>query len=96
MGKPHATHATLLRACGESSSFVPVARWSRWLAFRQWSSTRDPSSARHASGGQAEACLADRLPEIGDDRKAKINPLSKNFDKKEFQELWGRINQKAA
>ena len=37
-----------------------------------------------------------QMPEIGDDRKAKINPLSKNFDKKEFQELWGRINQKAA
>jgi type III restriction enzyme len=37
-----------------------------------------------------------QMPEIGDDRKAKINPLSKNFDKTEFQELWGRINQKAA
>jgi len=37
-----------------------------------------------------------QMPEIGDDRKARINPLSKNFDKKEFQELWGRINQKAA
>jgi len=37
-----------------------------------------------------------QMPEIGDDRKAKPNPLSKNFDKKEFQELWGRINQKAA
>lgn len=37
-----------------------------------------------------------QMPEIGDDRKAKINPLSKNFDKKEFQELWSRINQKAA
>lgn len=37
-----------------------------------------------------------QMPQIGDDRKAKINPLSKNFEKKEFQELWGRINQKAA
>ena len=37
-----------------------------------------------------------QMPEIGDDRKAKINPLSKNFDKKEFQELWNQINQKAA
>jgi len=37
-----------------------------------------------------------QMPEIGDDRKAKINPLSKNFEKKEFQELWSRINQKAA
>jgi type III restriction enzyme len=39
---------------------------------------------------------AAQMPEIGDDRKAKTNRLSKNFDKKEFQELWGRINQKAA
>jgi len=37
-----------------------------------------------------------QMPEIGDDRKARINPLSKNFEKKEFQELWNRINQKAA
>jgi len=39
---------------------------------------------------------ATQMPEIGDDRKSKTNPLSKNFDKKEFQGLWGRINQKAA
>ena len=37
-----------------------------------------------------------QMPDIGDERKAKINPISKNFEKKEFQELWGRINQKAA
>jgi len=37
-----------------------------------------------------------QLPEIGDDRKTKTNPLSKNFEKKEFQELWNRINRKAA
>jgi len=37
-----------------------------------------------------------QMPQIGDDRKAKANPLSKNFEKKEFQELWKRINQKAA
>jgi type III restriction enzyme len=37
-----------------------------------------------------------QMPEIGDDRKVKVNPLSKNFDKKEFQDLWNRINQKAA
>ena len=37
-----------------------------------------------------------QMPEIGDDRKAKLNPLSKNFEKKEFQDLWNRINQKAA
>ncbi|MBI5666349.1 MAG: DEAD/DEAH box helicase family protein [Nitrospirae bacterium] len=37
-----------------------------------------------------------QMPEIGDDRKAKTNPLSANFEKKEFQELWNRINRKAA
>jgi len=37
-----------------------------------------------------------QLPEIGDDRKGKPNPLSSNFHKKEFQELWSRINRKAA
>lgn len=37
-----------------------------------------------------------QLPEIEDDRKAKTNPLSANFEKKEFQELWNRINRKAA
>jgi type III restriction enzyme len=37
-----------------------------------------------------------QIPEIQDDRKAKPNPLSNNFHKKEFQELWNRINQKAA
>lgn len=37
-----------------------------------------------------------QLPEIEDDRKAKTNPLSANFQKKEFQELWNRINRKAA
>jgi len=36
-----------------------------------------------------------QLPEIEDDRGAKINQLNENFDKKEFKELWGRINQKA-
>jgi type III restriction enzyme len=37
-----------------------------------------------------------KLPEIGDDRKAKTNPLNANFDKSEFKELWSRINYKAA
>ena len=38
-----------------------------------------------------------QMPEIGDDRKAKINPLNvQNFEKREFKELWNRINQKAA
>ena len=36
------------------------------------------------------------LPGIDDERKAKVNPLNANFEKKEFQELWSRINRKAA
>ena len=36
-----------------------------------------------------------KLPSVVDDRGAKINPLNTNFDKREFKELWGRINQKA-
>lgn len=36
-----------------------------------------------------------QLPEIEDDRKGKVNPLNANFEKKEFQELWRRINRKA-
>ena len=36
------------------------------------------------------------LPEILDDRGAKKNSLNANFEKKEFKELWGRINHKAA
>jgi len=35
------------------------------------------------------------LPDIGDDRKPKKNPLNANFDQPAFQELWGRINRKA-
>jgi type III restriction enzyme len=37
-----------------------------------------------------------QMPPLDDDRKAKTNPLSANFKKKEFQELWNRINRKAA
>jgi type III restriction enzyme len=37
-----------------------------------------------------------KLPDIGDDRKAKTNPLNANFDKAEFKALWNRINRKAA
>ncbi len=37
-----------------------------------------------------------QLPPIGNDRNRKINPLNANFDKKEFKELWNRINHKAA
>jgi len=36
-----------------------------------------------------------QLPDVGDDRKPKTNPLNANFDKKEFKELWNRINRKA-
>jgi type III restriction enzyme len=35
------------------------------------------------------------LPQPEDDRKPKTNPLNANFKKKEFQELWARINCKA-
>ena len=38
---------------------------------------------------------AAQLPAIEDDRKGKVNPLNANFEKKEFQELWSRINRKA-
>jgi len=36
------------------------------------------------------------LPQIENDRGAKTNPLNDNFEKKEFKELWSRINRKAA
>ncbi|OLT38868.1 hypothetical protein BJF82_13655 [Kytococcus sp. CUA-901] len=35
------------------------------------------------------------LPEPGDSRKPKVIPLNKNFEKKEFTELWSRINHRA-
>ncbi len=37
-----------------------------------------------------------QLPIPENDRGAKINPLNSNFEKKEFKELWSRINRKAA
>lgn len=37
-----------------------------------------------------------QLPEISNDRNAKLNPLNSNFEKKEFQALWNKINRKAA
>lgn len=37
-----------------------------------------------------------QMPTIDDDRKAKVNPLNDNFDKKEFKALWEKINRKAA
>lgn len=36
-----------------------------------------------------------QLPKVDDGRKPKTNPLNANFGKKEFQELWARINRKA-
>jgi type III restriction enzyme len=36
-----------------------------------------------------------QMPKIDDGRKPKTNPLNANFDKKEFQALWSRINQRA-
>ncbi len=36
-----------------------------------------------------------QLAIVGDDRKPKLNPLNKNYDKKEFKALWSRINKKA-
>ena len=36
------------------------------------------------------------LPKIEDGRVAKENPLNQNFLKKEFQELWKKINHRAA
>jgi type III restriction enzyme len=35
------------------------------------------------------------LPEFENDRDKKTNPLNDNFQKKEFKELWARINKKA-
>jgi len=37
-----------------------------------------------------------QLPGIDDDRNKQTNPLNGNFEKKEFKELWNRINRKAA
>lgn len=36
-----------------------------------------------------------QLPDIGNGRAPKVNPLNANFDRKEFQELWSRINRRA-
>lgn len=36
-----------------------------------------------------------QMPDIGDDRKPKLNPLNDNFNKKEFKELWSRINKRS-
>ena len=36
------------------------------------------------------------LPALEDERKIRVNPLNANFEKREFKELWNRINRKAA
>ena len=36
-----------------------------------------------------------KLPRIDDGRKPKTNPLNDNFNKREFQALWSRINRRA-
>ncbi|WP_461210379.1 type III restriction-modification system endonuclease [Desulfocurvus sp. DL9XJH121] len=36
-----------------------------------------------------------QMPDMMDGRSPKTNPLNENFEKKEFQELWRRINRKA-
>ena len=36
-----------------------------------------------------------QLPQVENDRGVKTNPLNANFEKKEFKELWDRINHKA-
>jgi len=36
-----------------------------------------------------------QLPKIDNGRNPKTNPLNANFEKKEFKELWDRINRKA-
>ena len=36
-----------------------------------------------------------QLPQVENDRGVKTNPLNANFEKKEFRELWDRINYKA-
>ena len=36
-----------------------------------------------------------QLPQVENDRGVKTNPLNANFKKKEFRELWDRINHKA-
>jgi type III restriction enzyme len=56
------------------------------------------SLAQHAEGIHRliESVFSEaQLPKPSDDRKPKPNPLNDNFNKKEFQELWARINKRA-
>jgi type III restriction enzyme len=57
-----------------------------------------PELATHAEQifGLIDSVFSEsQLPDVGDDRKPKTNPLNANFEKKEFKALWSRINQKA-
>ncbi|MEP3855513.1 MAG: DEAD/DEAH box helicase family protein [Porticoccus sp.] len=51
--------------------------------------------AEHIFGLIDSVFSESQLPDVGDDRKPKTNPLNTNFEKREFKELWNRINQKA-
>jgi type III restriction enzyme len=51
--------------------------------------------AEHIFGLIDSVFSESQLPDVGDDRKPKTNPLNTNFEKKEFKELWSRINRKA-
>lgn len=51
--------------------------------------------AEHIFGLIDSVFSESQLPDVGDDRKPKTNPLNTNFEKKEFKELWNRINRKA-
>lgn len=58
-----------------------------------------PDLAAHAESVFAliDTVFSDaKLPLPEDDRKAKTNPLNRNFKKAEFKALWNRINRKAA
>lgn len=51
--------------------------------------------AEHIFGLIDSVFSESQLPDVGDDRKPKTNPLNANFEKREFKELWTRINRKA-
>ncbi|RNL64527.1 type III restriction-modification system endonuclease [Zhongshania marina] len=51
--------------------------------------------AEHIFGLIDSVFSESQLPDVGDDRKPKTNPLNTNFEKREFKELWNRINRKA-
>ena len=51
--------------------------------------------AEHIFGLIDSVFSESQLPDVCDDRKPKTNPLNVNFEKREFKELWNRINRKA-